>query len=129
MRGGKPDPVDIHVGQRVRQARMEADVSQTALGDILGLTFQQVQKYEKGTNRIAMSRILVISKYFKKPVSWFFDGLTVGDEKMPAGKNTMQEFAGHKHGFQLAQAFMRLNKEEQRFLVELAEQFHGSKKR
>ena len=69
-----PNPIDRHVGSRVRMRRMLAGVSQEKLGEALGLTFQQVQKYEKGTNRISARRLLQISKMLGVPVAFFFDG-------------------------------------------------------
>lgn len=72
------DPIDVHVGNRVRIARIAAALSQEELGGRLGLTFQQVQKYEKGTNRIAPSRLQVVANVTRKPVAWFFDGQPTG---------------------------------------------------
>src|SRR5215210_5160578 len=69
-----PNPTDKHVGSRVRMRRMMLSMSQEKLGDALGLTFQQVQKYEKGTNRIGASRLQHISRILQVPVSFFFDG-------------------------------------------------------
>jgi transcriptional regulator with XRE-family HTH domain len=72
-----PDPVDIAVGGRLRMARLEARISQSAVAVALGVTFQQVQKYEKGTNRIAPSRLVVAAKLTGKPVAWFYDEAAV----------------------------------------------------
>ena len=69
-----PNPVDKHVGSRVRMRRMMLSMSQEKLGNSLGLTFQQVQKYEKGTNRIGASRLQQISHILQVPVSFFFEG-------------------------------------------------------
>src|ERR1700760_119105 len=69
-----PNPIDKHVGSRVRMRRMMLSMSQEKLGDALGLTFQQVQKYEKGTNRIGASRLQQISQILQVPVSFFFEG-------------------------------------------------------
>src|SRR5467141_1054857 len=69
-----PNPVDRHVGSRVRMRRMMLSMSQEKLGDALGLTFQQVQKYEKGTNRIGASRLQQISNILQVPVEFFFEG-------------------------------------------------------
>src|ERR1700730_13493079 len=69
-----PNPIDRHVGSRVRMRRMMLSMSQEKLGDALGLTFQQVQKYEKGTNRIGASRLQQISLILQVPVSFFFEG-------------------------------------------------------
>jgi transcriptional regulator with XRE-family HTH domain len=74
-----PNPIDKHVGSRVRMRRMMLAMSQEKLGNSLGLTFQQVQKYEKGTNRIGASRLQQISQILQVPVSFFFEGApTVG---------------------------------------------------
>src|SRR6476469_8603004 len=69
-----PNPTDKHVGARVRMRRMMLGMSQEKLGDALSLTFQQVQKYEKGTNRIGASRLQQISNILQVPVSFFFEG-------------------------------------------------------
>src|SRR5574337_791085 len=69
-----PNPIDKHVGSRVRMRRMMLAISQEKLGDALGLTFQQVQKYEKGTNRIGASRLQQISHVLQVPVAFFFEG-------------------------------------------------------
>src|SRR6201746_2552328 len=69
-----PNPTDKHVGARVRMRRMMLSMSQEKLGDALGLTFQQVQKYEKGANRIGASRLQQISQILQVPVSFFFEG-------------------------------------------------------
>lgn len=70
-----PHPVDIHVGSRVREARSLKGMSQEQLGVILGISFQQVQKYEKGTNRIGSSRLWDICRTLEIPVDFLFDGL------------------------------------------------------
>jgi transcriptional regulator with XRE-family HTH domain len=70
-----PHPVDIHVGRRVREARAAKGLSQEKLGNRLGISFQQVQKYEKGTNRIGSSRLWQIANVLEVPVSFFFDGM------------------------------------------------------
>ena len=69
-----PDPTDKHVGARVRMRRIMLSMSQEKLGDALGLTFQQVQKYEKGTNRIGARRLQHISSILQVPISFFFEG-------------------------------------------------------
>ena len=79
-----PNPIDKHVGSRVRMRRMMLSMSQEKLGDALGLTFQQVQKYEKGTNRIGASRLQQISNILQVPVSFFFEGAPHIAGRMPA---------------------------------------------
>lgn len=70
-----PNPIDSHVGMRLRMRRAQVGMSQEKLGDALGITFQQVQKYEKGTNRIGASRLQLAARVLDIPVNFFFDGL------------------------------------------------------
>ena len=72
-------PVDLHVGQRLRIGRKLAGLSQEQLAERLGVTFQQVQKYEKGTNRISASRLFGAARLLSVPVSFFFEGLATSD--------------------------------------------------
>lgn len=74
-----PHPTDVHVGHRLREVRIMRGLTQTQLGERLGISFQQVQKYEKGTNRIGSSRLWDMCGILDVPVSFFFDGLS--DEK------------------------------------------------
>src|SRR6202140_2944598 len=69
-----PHPTDKYVGSRVRMRRLMLGLSQAQLGEALGITFQQVQKYEKGTNRISASRLQGISQILQVPIEFFFDG-------------------------------------------------------
>ncbi len=72
---GKPHPVDIHVGARLKQRRKLLGMTQTGLGDALGLTFQQVQKYERGVNRIGSSRLLALTRALDVPIEYFFEDM------------------------------------------------------
>ncbi len=72
---GKPNPIDVHVGSRVRLRRTLRGMSQEKLGEAIGLTFQQVQKYERGANRIGASRLYDLSRVLDVPVSFFFDDM------------------------------------------------------
>lgn len=83
-----PDPIDIHVGQRVRARRKMLGLSQTQLGHELGVTFQQVQKYERGTNRIGSSRLFRMSTTLDVPVAYFFEG---AETKMPGYSEAQDE--------------------------------------
>lgn len=85
MVASKPDPVDVHVGSRVRLRRTLLGMSQERLGDALGLTFQQIQKYERGANRIGSSRLFKISQILEVPVSFFFDDMPDGEAPHHAG--------------------------------------------
>lgn len=80
-----PDPVDIHVGSRVRLRRTLLGMSQEKLGDALGLTFQQVQKYERGANRIGSSRLFKLSQILDVPVSFFFEDMPQPVEESTRG--------------------------------------------
>ncbi len=110
-----PDQIDVHVGSRVRLLRMTIGLSQERLGEKLGLTFQQIQKYEKGANRISASRLFRIAEVLDVPVASFFDGLpgrrgegqAAGfEEDSPAPY--MLDFVGTPEGLQLNRAFTRI---------------------
>ena len=81
-----PNSTDVHVGRRVRMRRKMLAMSQTKLGDALGLTFQQVQKYENGTNRIGASRLEQISNILQVPVAFFFEGAPQASVPRPPWK-------------------------------------------
>lgn len=109
-----PNPIDRHVGSRVRMRRMLAGISQEKLGEALGLTFQQIQKYEKGANRISASRLQQIAKKLEVPVSFFFDGAPGGDATPAAGfadspsTAYISDFLATSEGVQLTKAFVRI---------------------
>lgn len=108
-----PNPIDRHVGSRVRMQRMLAGISQEKLGEALGLTFQQVQKYEKGTNRISASRLQQIAKMLGVPVSFFFEGAPSGDVTAAgfadaAASTYVADFLSTSEGVQLSKAFVRI---------------------
>ena len=75
MGGRRPNQTDVAVGQRIRTFRKEANLSQTALADRIGVTFQQLQKYENGTNRVGAGRLMLIARALDVPITAFFDGL------------------------------------------------------
>ncbi len=109
-----PNPVDQYVGSRVRMQRVLQGVSQEKLGQSLGLTFQQVQKYEKGTNRIGASRLQQIAKVLNTPPSFFFDGAPAfSSATMPGfaeetGSTYVADFLGTMEGVLLNKAFVRI---------------------
>jgi transcriptional regulator with XRE-family HTH domain len=125
-----PNPTDKHVGARVRMRRMMLSMSQEKLGDALGLTFQQVQKYEKGANRIGASRLQQISHILQVPVSFFFDGApSVPGHHAPPGMSEapspayVSDFLSTSDGLALTKAFMRIkNAKLRRRIVDLVEQ-------
>jgi transcriptional regulator with XRE-family HTH domain len=129
-----PNPIDKHVGSRVRMRRMMLGMSQEKLGDALSLTFQQVQKYEKGTNRIGASRLQQISTILQVPVSFFFEGAPtmIGDrvDGEPAPSPAyVSEFLASSEGLALTKAFMRIDDTKiRRRIVDLVEAIVGDEK-
>jgi transcriptional regulator with XRE-family HTH domain len=107
----QPNPIDVHVGQRVRLRRMILGVSQEKVGDSLGITFQQVQKYEKGTNRISASRLQQIANILSVPVPYFFEDQP-SDQMGSSGKDADHhhgtEFLSDPQAFRLNSAFARI---------------------
>lgn len=89
-----PNPVDIHVGAKVKTRRITLGLSQEELADAIGLTFQQVQKYERGTNRISASRLFQIAKALKVPIEFFFDGATGGRKVQGFSDNKQAPLGG-----------------------------------
>ena len=124
-----PNPTDKHVGARVRMRRMMLSMSQEKLGDALGLTFQQVQKYEKGANRIGASRLQQIAHILQVPVAFFFEGGPtmagqpvdgMGEAPSPA---YVSDFLATSDGLALTKAFMRIKDPKlRRRIVDLVEQ-------
>lgn len=105
-----PDPTDKYVGSRVRMRRLMLKMSQSALGERLGLTFQQIQKYEKGTNRISASRLQQISRILEAPVPFFFEAARAGGAKNPkTSPDYVSEFLSTADGLALTGAFMRIS--------------------
>jgi len=105
-----PNPIDTHVGSRVRMRRLILSMSQEKLGDAIGLTFQQVQKYEKGTNRMGSSRLQQIANVLKVPVTFFFEG-TPGQSKLDGKAPSpayVSNFLATSDGLALTKAFMRI---------------------
>ena len=95
-----PDPIDIHVGQQLRRARQSVGMSQTKLGESGGLSFQQIQKYESGKNRIAASRLYRIAESIGLPVAYFFEGLDNGGDTHAEGS--------HRKGLELVRYFFAI---------------------
>lgn len=121
-----PNPIDVHVGLQVRIRRKELKISQEKLAETLGLTFQQVQKYERGANRISASKLYEIARTLRVPIGWFFEGLTDpsvgrsedgGDE---LGQAFAHDFLMTQEGVDLANLFPRISQRRvRRRLVDL----------
>ncbi len=117
-RTGKPNPVDIHVGSRLRLRRTLLGLSQEKLGDSVGLTFQQIQKYERGANRISASRMHALSRVLDVPVSFFFEDMPPeisgkGGKPVPGVAKTYQAEFSHdplakRETLELVRAYYRI---------------------
>ena len=122
-----PNPVDKYVGSRIRMRRIMVGMSQEKLGDSLGLTFQQIQKYEKGTNRVGASRLQQIAEILKVPVSFLFEGGpggTIASGFSDAASPTyVSDFLATSEGLALIRAFTRIQDTKlRRSIVDLVEQ-------
>ena len=124
----RPNPIDVHVGSRVRFRRMLLGMSQEKLGERLGLTFQQIQKYEKGINRIGASRLFDLAHVLGVPVQFFYEEAPVGGEPNPLtvgyaekpAENSIVEFLRSRDGLELNKAFVRIaDVKARRAIVEL----------
>ncbi|AHF82139.1 Cro/Cl family transcriptional regulator [Rhizobium leguminosarum bv. trifolii WSM1689] len=121
----KPNPIDIHVGSRIRLRRTMLGMSQEKLGESLGITFQQIQKYEKGTNRVGASRLQNISNILNVPVSFFFEDApgehsSGGGGMEASSSNYVVDFLSSSEGLQLNRAFVKISDSKvRRKVVEL----------
>ncbi|MBN9260194.1 MAG: helix-turn-helix transcriptional regulator [Hyphomicrobium sp.] len=112
----RPNPIDVHVGNRVRLQRMLIGISQEKLGEGLGLTFQQVQKYEKGINRIGASRLFELSRVLGVPVQFFYEDAPVASTQPSSAPGFAErssdshvfEFLSSREGLELNRAFSRI---------------------
>ncbi|MBU2580399.1 MAG: helix-turn-helix transcriptional regulator [Alphaproteobacteria bacterium] len=130
-----PNPMDIHVGTRVRLRRMLLGMSQEKLGDQLGLTFQQVQKYEKGINRIGASRLFDLAKTLGVPIDYFFEDAplpALGMAEDQAGyddktnDNPVFDFLSTREGLELNKAFVKIGDPRiRKSIVELVRSLAG----
>ncbi len=119
-REGRPSPIDVHVGSRIRLRRTLMGMSQERLGEALGLTFQQVQKYERGVNRVGASRLFDLSRVLDVPISFFFDdmpdslaGQVGGTSRRGSGLSETQEGFGddtlnRRETLELVRAYYRI---------------------
>jgi transcriptional regulator with XRE-family HTH domain len=124
MAAKTPNPIDVHVGARVRMRRIEVNMAQQILGGHIGLTFQQDQKYEKGTNRIGASRLQQVGRVLEVPASYFFEGAPGGWQAGESGgtANTFLQLLGTRDGQLLVVSFSRiLDVRLRRSIVDLVE--------
>jgi transcriptional regulator with XRE-family HTH domain len=122
----RPNPIDVHVGSRVRLRRMLLGISQEKLGERLGLTFQQVQKYEKGVNRIGASRLFDLSTVLGVPIAFFYEDAPANEARVqpipgfaeaPPADSNILEFLSTREGLELNKAFSRISDAKQRRAV------------
>jgi transcriptional regulator with XRE-family HTH domain len=128
----QPNPIDIHVGSRVRLRRMMLGMSQEKLGEHLGITFQQIQKYEKGTNRIGASRLQHIARVLTVPVAFFFEDAPGTPGETPTGMGESKQtthvvdFLSSSEGIQLNKAFIRIKDAKlRRRIIDLVRSLSG----
>ena len=114
---GRPNPIDVHVGGRVRLRRTLLGLSQEKLGDAIGLTFQQVQKYERGANRIGASRLFDLARVLDVPVSFFFDDM--------AAETAEHGACGRVNGDRLAAGACDADSMAKRETLELVRAYYG----
>src|SRR6266511_3316683 len=130
MKKKVPKPTDQYVGSRVRARRMTLGMSQEKLGDALGLTFQQVQKYEKGTNRIGASRLHHIAHILRVPIAFLFEGAVPAQQTLAAEGPSFEyvsDFTASTEGLALTKAFLRLDRDLKRRIVNLVEEIADRK--
>jgi transcriptional regulator with XRE-family HTH domain len=126
-----PSSIDKHVGKRVRMRRLMLAMSQEKLADALGVTYQQVQKNEKGTNRIGASRLQQLSEILQVPVAFFFEGAPNALAPHDSNENGLSmaeidDFVSHQDGLRLIGAFMRIdNAAVRRRIVMLVQEIAG----
>jgi transcriptional regulator with XRE-family HTH domain len=126
-----PNPVDKYVGSRIRMRRIMLGMSQEKLGESLGLTFQQIQKYEKGTNRVGASRLQQISEILRVPVSFLFEGgpgamINANGTSEAPSPAYVSDFLATSEGLALTRAFTRISDSKlRRSIVDLVEQIAG----
>ncbi len=117
-----PSDVDRHIGTRIRARRTAIGMSQEKLGEALGLTFQQVQKYEKGTNRVGSGRLVEVGRALGVPVQYFFEGLPEQPEARSSTERALGKVTSTSEGIRLIEAFAKVDDIHlQRRVVDLVE--------
>jgi len=123
-----PNYIDRHVGNRVRMRRLLIGMSQEKLGELLGITFQQVQKYEKGSNRVSASRLYYLGQILGVPVQFFFDELPEAGNQPGMSEVGMTDLLSSSEVSQLARAFSEISDPvARRAIMGMVKQFADSK--
>ena len=120
------NPVDLHIGQRVRHRRWLLGMTQQQLAQSVGIRFQQIQKYESGANRVSASRLWDLAQALDIPVSFFFEGLTNGKIEMNGDGNVEAGVLQNKETMDLIRAYYGLDEGPRRRLLDLAKALSGS---
>lgn len=122
-----PHPVDRHVGRKVCEKRIALGYNQSDLGRALGLTFQQIQKYEKGANRVSASKLWDIARFFGVDVSYFFEGLTARPGMAEEGADAfVHDFPMTRQSVEIGQLAPRLNARQQKLVLEMMREMVAS---
>jgi len=121
-----PNVIDLHVGMRIRLRRRALNISQERLAEALGLTFQQVQKYERGSNRVSASKLYDIARALRSSITYFFDGLAdplmIAEDAVaePDGAEFLYDMVMTPEGMELAALFPRIDRRRRRLVLDLA---------
>lgn len=111
---GVPNPVDVHVGKRIRMRRLLLGMNQETLANALGLTFQQVQKYEGGANRVSASRLSAMGDILRVPISYFFEGIRPDDKKQTPAERASRERIERPEAIELIRLYYAIPEENVR---------------
>ena len=123
-----PHPVDRHVGRRVCEKRLALGYNQSDLGRALGLTFQQIQKYEKGANRVSASKLWDIARFFKVDVAYFFQGLNDGQPGMAEGEGAApfdHGFPSTRYTIEMSRLAPQLSSRQQKLALDMIREISG----
>lgn len=124
-----PSPIDLHLAKRLRAIRLESDVTQHELGDLIGVTFQQIQKYENASNKISASRLYEICRVLNRPISSFFENIEIENDYynfdfVCENELNLEEKERNKEVTNLVKFFNKISDQEvRRKIVELVESF------
>lgn len=122
MARNSKNPIDLHVGARVRMRRKMLDLSQSDLGKAVGITFQQIQKYENGANRISSSRLQEFSNILKVPISFFFEGAPSSKKGDEGVGSDITQLYSTSEGLTLARSFLKIkSRAMRRHIVEIVD--------
>jgi transcriptional regulator with XRE-family HTH domain len=120
--------VDRHVGRRVCEKRIALGYNQSDLGRALGLTFQQIQKYEKGTNRVSASKLWDIARFFKVDIAYFFEGLTTAAPGMAEGEGEpfVNDFPATRQSIEIGRLAPQLSVRQQKLVLDMMREMTGA---